>query len=475
MRIRTAGIVIVLALVAASACGGDGAGTSPGATVVLTAAAGIGQKAAVGALVAIAPAVTAMVNSQLVAAVPVTFTVTGGGGSVTTAIVKTDSTGTARVGAWTMGTVAGANTLTASVTGGTPVTFTATALAGSPAVMTKSAGDGQTAAAGSAVATKPAVLVTDQFANPVAGVDVSFALAGGGGSTTGVISTTGANGIATLGGWTLGTVAGVNTLTASANGFSFAGNSQTFVASGVAGPVATLTKVSGDNQSTAAGTAVSIFPAVRLADQFGNLVFNQSATFTVASGGGSVAGAVAAAGPNGIATVGGWTLGALQGANSLTASSGNAPVVTFVATATAGFNAAQYAGTYTGNWNNTTDGTNGTASATVTVNGAASTVSLALAVTGPVLGIGGVTTTQSGLYTANGASVSNIAVPVMGTVTFTVDAVGNITASGTNIPNALISNWSAVGTVTSAQVRMNYTVTYTNGSTSVGTIALNHN
>jgi hypothetical protein len=473
MRIRPICVVAVLALGFDSACGTDSS-TSPAGSLVLTASAGTAQTAAAGHAVAIAPAVTAMTNSQLTAATVVTFAVTGGGGSVTGATGKTDSTGTARVGSWTLGTTPGVNTLTASAIGAATVTFTATAVTGAAAVLSKSVGDGQTAAVGQSLTIKPAVLVADQFGNPVAGVGVTFAIGVGGGSISGAASVTGSNGIATLGGWTLGTLAGANSVTATVTGNGLNVNSVTFTENGVAGPVATLTKVAGDNLSAVAGSLLSTLASVRLADQFGNVVANQTTTFAVTSGGGSVTGATPTSTSAGIATVGGWTLGSAVGLNTLTASSGSAQTVIFTAIGTAAFNASQYAGNYAGTWTNTTFNSTGTSSATVSVNTVASTMSIAFAVTGQVLGQGGVNTTQGGSYTNNGASVSNIVVPVMGTVTFAIDAAGNITASGTNIPNASINHWNAAGTITATQVRMNYTVTFNDNSTAVGTISLNH-
>src|SRR5207247_8882586 len=101
---------------------------------------------------------------------------------------------------------------------GSPVTFTATASAAAPASIAVSAGNNQSAPAGTAVPTPPAVVLRDQFDNPVPGVAVTFAVAAGGGSvnpTTPV--TTGADGIAAVTSWTLGTTAGANRLTAAAD------------------------------------------------------------------------------------------------------------------------------------------------------------------------------------------------------------------------------------------------------------------
>ena len=73
-----------------------------------------------------------------------------------------------------------------------------------------------TAAASSVISPPPSVRVTDQNSEPMAGVTVKFEVTSGGGSVTGGSVATDASGIATVGSWTLGTSAGLNTLTASA-------------------------------------------------------------------------------------------------------------------------------------------------------------------------------------------------------------------------------------------------------------------
>ena len=73
-----------------------------------------------------------------------------------------------------------------------------------------------TGAVSSVVSPAPSVLVTDQNAEPMAGVTVNFVVTGGGGSVTGGSAATDASGIATVGSWTLGPSAGPNTLTATA-------------------------------------------------------------------------------------------------------------------------------------------------------------------------------------------------------------------------------------------------------------------
>ena len=62
--------------------------------------------------------------------IPVTFAVASGGGSVTAGAAVTNASGIAAAGSWILGPAAGTNTLTATVSGLAPVTFTATGVVG---------------------------------------------------------------------------------------------------------------------------------------------------------------------------------------------------------------------------------------------------------------------------------------------------------------------------------------------------------
>jgi len=62
----------------------------------------------------------------------------------------------------------------------------------------------------------PKVLLRNALGVPMSGVTVVFSVTQGGGSVTGGTQVTNASGLATVGGWTTGTVAGVNALTATA-------------------------------------------------------------------------------------------------------------------------------------------------------------------------------------------------------------------------------------------------------------------
>ena len=241
---------------------------TPAATALLALAGG-GQIDTVGQALNLPLEVQARAADGLgVGGVAVRFRGVLGGGTVADSIVVTDSAGRARTTA-TLGGLLGGQTFEASATGltGSPVLFTANALAGPPAQMLAVAGDGLLATVGALLPTSPTVRIGDAGGNPVAGVSVAFAVASGGGSLTGATQVTDANGVATLGGWTLGTLAGVNTVTATA-----AGLTRTFAATGLAGAATQLLANAGDLQSAVVGTILPTAPAVRAVDQFGNSV-----------------------------------------------------------------------------------------------------------------------------------------------------------------------------------------------------------
>src|SRR5262249_43935555 len=110
----------------------------------------------------------------------------------------------------------------------------------------------------------------------------------------------------------------------------------TFVVAAAAGPVSAATKQAGDAQSGAAGSTLPIAPAVLVQDAFGNPIAGVTVTFAVTGGGGLLTGATPTTNASGIATVGSWQLGSSTGPNSLSATVGALPVLTFTATGTAG-------------------------------------------------------------------------------------------------------------------------------------------
>lgn len=222
LRIRARSLLLLAAAVSLIACGDDDP-VEPDLPepASLTITAGNGQTAAAGTAVATAPTVRVLdQDGAPIEGLTVTFAVGNGGGTITGPTPETNSTGHASVGSWTLGAASGANTLTASVTGLPAVTFNATAQepAEPPAAVELYVGSGQTAQVGVPVPVSPTVLVTDADGQPVQFATVTFTVQGGGGSITGGVQTTDADGLARVTAWRLGTTPGVNTLRATIAG-----------------------------------------------------------------------------------------------------------------------------------------------------------------------------------------------------------------------------------------------------------------
>jgi len=301
----------------AVACQSDNpAGTTAVATIAPY--AGENQTDEAGHTVPVAPAVILKdVNGNTVAGITVNFVITSGDGALTGATAVSSSSGIATVGTWTVGTTAGVQKLQASIASiPTPVVFAATVTHTTPASIALHLGNGQSTPAGDPVPVAPSVFVADQYGNGVDSFPVTFVVATGGGSVAGASVISAATGIATVGSWTLGTVAGSNTLTVTSAGLT--GSPVTFTALGTYGAPASIALQLGNGQSATVGTAVAIAPSVLVKDAHGNPVEGYSVTFVVASGGGSLTAPTMNTDASGLATLGAWTLGPIVGANSVT-------------------------------------------------------------------------------------------------------------------------------------------------------------
>jgi hypothetical protein len=254
-----------------------------------------------------------------------------GAGDFTSGVANLTTLGLTYTGNSATGTITAT-----SASGKTGTSSSVTITAGSGSIMSVNAGNSQSAISGAAVATSPSVIVKDASNNPVSGITITFAVASGGGSATGLSTTTNSSGIATVGSWTLGTTAGTNTLTATGSGLS--GSPVTFTATGTAGTATQLAIQTGNSQSATTGTAVTIDPSVIVKDANNNPVSGITITFAVALGGGSATGLSVTTNSSGIATVGSWTLGTAAGTNTLTATGSglSGSPVTFTATGTIG-------------------------------------------------------------------------------------------------------------------------------------------
>lgn len=140
---------------------------------------------------------------------------------------------------------------------------------------------GQTGVAGTLLANPISVHVTDQNNNALAGVTVSWAVVGAGGSVSQATSVTDATGDATTN-WTVGSAVGVDSLVASIP----IGASVTVTANVVASP-STLVLIGGNNQSVAAGT--NTLPLqVRVENAAAAGIAGATVTWAITSGGGTL-------------------------------------------------------------------------------------------------------------------------------------------------------------------------------------------
>ena len=170
-------------------------------------------------------------NGSALEGVQVTFTVTEGGGTLSATTSTTDANGQAAT-TLTLGSDPGPNTVSATVAGLEPETFTAIGQATAdsdgeeeqaddeqaiPQSLTKVSGEGQAGQAGTTLAEPFVVSVLDQNGSAYAGAVVTFSVTAGGGTLSATTATTNASGQArsTL---TLGSDPGPNTVSATVEG-----------------------------------------------------------------------------------------------------------------------------------------------------------------------------------------------------------------------------------------------------------------
>jgi len=154
---------------------------------------------------------------------------------------------------------------------------------GPPSVILADSGDGQATTVNTSVAIVPVARVVDQYANPLPGIAVTFAVTGGGGAanpTTAV--TTDAAGRARVTSWTLGTAAGANTLRASGASltpatFTATGVAQTDVSPTQSSVVASAIAITACSSGCSAGVTASTI-TVTTRDGFGNAIANAAVT-----------------------------------------------------------------------------------------------------------------------------------------------------------------------------------------------------
>ena len=201
-----------------------------------------------------------------------------------------------------------------------------------PAALTVSAGNAQTAAAGTSLAQPLVALVTTADGEPVGGVHVAWHVRAGGGFLSIPTSSTDDQGHATVV-LTLGTAAGANADTVEASVAEIAGSPLLFIASTVAGPATQLVFTRAPSPA-AAGAPIAPAVQVSVEDAFGNVVAASGAGIDLAlganPGGATLSGQIHNTTVNGVASFTGLTLDKPSAGYTLVASGANLPAATSV-------------------------------------------------------------------------------------------------------------------------------------------------
>ena len=284
-------------------------------------------------------------NNNPVPGVQVTFAVpsSGASGSFAGGVVAaiTDSSGIATSPVLTANTIAGAFSVTASVSGSLPVSINLTNSPGAAATVTAVSGGGQAARVEQAFVNPLKAKVVDTYGNVVPGVSVVFAVPGSGaslryagGSNSAV---TGADGVATTAAPTANSVAGSYVVTASTAGAV----SATYSMANSSATAASLAIVSGSGQTATVASGFGQALIVKATDSFGNAVGGVTVTFAAPGGSGAsaaFAGGVLSAvtGLDGVATSAGVSANTVDGSYVVTASVPGLGTLNFNLTNTAG-------------------------------------------------------------------------------------------------------------------------------------------
>lgn len=171
---------------------------------------------------------------------------------------------------------------------GSRVTGTAP-VAGSSLVT--NAGNGQSGTVGTAIGTVPSVKILDGNGQPVAGSTVSWRIAQGTSATTtgNPNTTTNASGVATIGGWSLGTTAGqVNILEAYSGNLT--NSPLSFQVTPVALSASSATVSAGDSQQSTPLSLLASRLSALVHDVYGNVVQSSTVTWSSSDAGGTFSG-----------------------------------------------------------------------------------------------------------------------------------------------------------------------------------------
>ena len=225
----------VACILIAAACGGGDGGGGPNpstATIGKGPTSGDNQSGTVGQPLSQPIQVIVRRDGVAEAGTQVTWATQAIAGTLNPVSSTTDAAGLAS-SSWTLGTTAGAQTATASVSGatGSPVSFMATAATAAASSLAIVSGNNQAGQTGDALASPLVVRVIDPFGNGVTGTPVTWAVTGGTATVNPTSSTTGLTGTASTQ-VTLGMTAG--TIAIQATSGTLGGSPVTFTAQATA-------------------------------------------------------------------------------------------------------------------------------------------------------------------------------------------------------------------------------------------------
>ena len=192
--------------------------------------------------------------------------------------------------------------------------------------LVKVAGDGQQGVVGQPLGQAIQVRLVDETGAPVANSDVNAYVRTGGGSTTPVVATTNAEGIAAFT-WTLGTTEGTQDLTIWKTGVYPAFFTATAHQGTVPGLEGHVVKWFGDADGRATSTQHEV--GVMVVDQNNQGMPNVVVQYEIVSGGGSLSSNQSTTDATGRTRFSGWTLGPTAGVNELRAFATGTDTVVF--------------------------------------------------------------------------------------------------------------------------------------------------
>lgn len=303
----------------------------------LTVVSGNGQTGPIGGLLPL-PLVVRVEDQRgdPIEGAVISWQATSGNGLVSPRADTTDAQGYAQT-TLRLGSAIGVQTVSATLEGLSPVSFTASAVSAPASRLVLVGGDTQTGKVGHPLGEDLSVRVTDAFDNPKAGVPVNFTVISGAGTLSAAVVVSDAAGLAKVR-WTLGTIAGNQTVVAGSGALP----PITFSATGTPDNPVQFLILSGNDQTANPGATLPDSIVVRLVDQYGNGVGGVSVTWTASAPSASVSPSGTITNANGRTAVR-WTLGNAGGPQTLTVQAGTvsrqidgAALISYLTVATGG-------------------------------------------------------------------------------------------------------------------------------------------